>query len=106
MTLADLGPAFAAIDAYVAERMSADGTPGVGLALTDRNRSLRVATYGAADLAAGSPVTADTLFEIGSMSKDLAMRNIAQFTTDVMPHMRDVWPAYEDRWWPSGAAAA
>jgi hypothetical protein len=20
-----------------------------------------------------------------------------------MPHMRDLWPGYKDRWWPSGA---
>jgi hypothetical protein len=20
-----------------------------------------------------------------------------------MPHVRDMWPGYKDRWWPSGA---
>jgi len=44
--------------------------------------------------------------QIGSMPKDLAMRNIRQFAGDVMPHVRDVWPAYSDRWWPAGAVGA
>jgi len=46
------------------------------------------------------------LLQIGSMPKDLAMRNIQQFARDVMPHVRDVWPAYSDRWWPAGASPA
>ena len=49
--------------------MAADNTPGLALALTDRERTLRVATYGFADLAARTPVTPDTLFEIGSIGK-------------------------------------
>ena len=45
------------------------------------------------------------LLQIGSMPKDLAMRNIDLFAREVMPHVRDVWPGYEDRWWPSGAGS-
>jgi len=37
------------------------------------------------------------------MPKDLTLHNIDLFTRDVMPHVRDVWPAYTDRWWPAGA---
>ena len=69
MSGGDLAPAFAALDAFVAERMYADGTPGVAVALTDRERTLRIATYGSADLAAGAAVTPETLFEIGSIGK-------------------------------------
>ena len=65
----DLAPAFAALDAFVAGRMDADGTPGVSLALTDREHVLHVGTYGQADLAAGTPVAAEVLFEIGSIGK-------------------------------------
>ncbi|HLL50099.1 MAG TPA: serine hydrolase domain-containing protein, partial [Thermomicrobiales bacterium] len=61
--------AFAQLDRYVEWQMAADNTPGLALALTDRERTLRVATYGFADLAARAPVTADTLFEIGSIGK-------------------------------------
>ncbi len=61
--------AFAQLDRYIERQMAADNTPGLGLALTDRERTLRVATYGFADLAARTPVTPDTLFEIGSIGK-------------------------------------
>ena len=61
--------AFAQLDRYIERQMAADNTPGLALALTDRERTLRVATYGFADLAAGTPVTPDTLFEIGSIGK-------------------------------------
>jgi D-alanyl-D-alanine carboxypeptidase len=54
---------------FVAQKMQADGTPGLALALTDRERLLHVATYGYADIAARTPVTPDTLFEIGSIGK-------------------------------------
>jgi CubicO group peptidase (beta-lactamase class C family) len=60
---------FAQLDRIVERRMAADNTPGLALALTDRERTLRVATHGFADLAARTPVTPDTLFEIGSTGK-------------------------------------
>ena len=60
---------FAQLDRIIERRMAADNTPGLALALTDRERTLRVATYGFADLAARTPVTLDTLFEIGSIGK-------------------------------------
>src|SRR5918997_4712149 len=60
---------FAQLDRFIEGRMAADNTPGLALALTDRERTLRVATYGFADLAARTPVTPDALFEIGSIGK-------------------------------------
>jgi CubicO group peptidase (beta-lactamase class C family) len=66
---ATLEPAFARIDAFVRRVMRADRTPGLALAVTDRNRTLRVATYGFANLDARTPVAPGTLFQIGSISK-------------------------------------
>ncbi len=43
--------------------------PGLALAITDRDRLLRVATFGYADLEAKLPVRPEHLFEIGSISK-------------------------------------
>ena len=43
------------------------------------------------------------LLQIGSMPKDLVLHNTRLFAQEVMPHMRDLWPGYKDRWWPSGA---
>lgn len=59
----------AAIDAAV-ERAIADGrTPGVALAVVDRDGLLVERTYGFADLAARTLVSTDHLFEIGSIGK-------------------------------------
>ncbi|HYL97163.1 MAG TPA: serine hydrolase domain-containing protein, partial [Terriglobales bacterium] len=67
------GPNWAAagklIDSYVARQMKAEQVPGLVLAITERNRLLRVSTYGYADVEAKLPTTPDTLFEIGSISK-------------------------------------
>mgnify|MGYP000089751315 CR=1 FL=1 len=57
------------LDRYVEQKMQAGDIPGLALALTDREQTLHVATYGFADVAARAPVTPDTLFEIGSISK-------------------------------------
>ncbi|HTM41843.1 MAG TPA: serine hydrolase [Terriglobales bacterium] len=57
------------IDSYVALQMKAEQVPGLVLAITDRNRLLRVSTYGYANVEAKVPATRDTLFEIGSISK-------------------------------------
>lgn len=60
---------FAQLDRFIERQIAADNTPGLALVLTDRERTLRVATYGFAGFAARMPVTPDTLFEIGSIGK-------------------------------------
>jgi len=44
------------------------------------------------------------LLQIGSMPKDLTLRNTELFAKEVMPYVRDLWPGYKDRWWPTGCA--
>ena len=58
-----------ALDARVPALMERDGTPGLALALTDRNGLAGTRTWGYADLKAKTPVTDDTLFQIGSITK-------------------------------------
>jgi alkanesulfonate monooxygenase SsuD/methylene tetrahydromethanopterin reductase-like flavin-dependent oxidoreductase (luciferase family) len=41
-----------------------------------------------------------TLLQIGSMSKELTMKNTEMFATLVKPHLENMWDEYEDRWWP------
>ena len=43
------------------------------------------------------------LMQIGSMPKDLALHNTDLFAREVMPHVRDMWPEWKDRWWPAAA---
>lgn len=66
---ASLQPVFERLDAFVQRHMQEWNTPGMALALTDRERLLRVAAYGYADLASRAPLTPQHLFEIGSISK-------------------------------------
>jgi alkanesulfonate monooxygenase SsuD/methylene tetrahydromethanopterin reductase-like flavin-dependent oxidoreductase (luciferase family) len=43
------------------------------------------------------------LLQIGSMPRDLAVHNTDLFAREVMPHVRDMWPEWKDRWWPAAA---
>lgn len=61
--------AVAQIDHYIAESMREQATPGLALAITDRDRLLAVRNYGYANLDARAPVTDKTLFEFGSIGK-------------------------------------
>ena len=45
-----------------------------------------------------------TLLQIGSMPRDLTMKNTELFATQVKPYLEDMWDEYEDRWWPEPVA--
>jgi len=64
-----LRPAFRLIDRYASQVMQENGTPGMAVALADRAGVITVRTYGYADLERRIPVSPDTRFEIGSISK-------------------------------------
>ncbi len=61
--------AYEAIDAAVRRSMAEHRTPGLALAVTSRDRLLFHRSYGFADLKLRAPVTPETLFQIGSISK-------------------------------------
>jgi CubicO group peptidase (beta-lactamase class C family) len=54
------------------ERMEHYGVPGVGIALVKDFKVAWFKTYGLSDREAGTPVTSDTLFQAGSISKPVA----------------------------------
>jgi D-alanyl-D-alanine carboxypeptidase len=62
-------PAYKRLDEFIARHMQEIGAPGMTLALANRDGLLRVSQYGFADVKAGQRVGAQTLFEIGSISK-------------------------------------
>ena len=72
---------FTRLDRYIEIRMQAANTPGMAVALTDREKLLRISTYGYSDIAVQIPVRPDTLFEIGSISKS--------FTSIVLMQLRE-----------------
>ena len=41
------------------------------------------------------------LLHIGSMPKELTMKNLEMFAKEVLPAVKDTWSDYEDRWWPA-----
>ncbi len=61
--------AFKRLDQFIEQKMKATNVPGMAIAVTDRERLLRVSTYGFADVAAQTRVTPEMLFEIGSIGK-------------------------------------
>ena len=73
--------AFKAIDRYVEHRMQETNMPGLALAVTDREKLLRVASFGYADLAARKPIEPGLMFEIGSIGKS--------FTNVALMQLRD-----------------
>ncbi len=64
-----LDGAFQAIDRLVLHSMEAEGTPGLALAVTTTDGLLYEGAYGYADLKSRTPVTRETLFQIGSITK-------------------------------------
>src|SRR5579871_5537685 len=66
-----LSAALAAIADYAPAAMRNQGTPGLSVAITDRTRTLRVITLGYANVDARTPVTARTVFAIGSITKSM-----------------------------------
>ena len=79
--MTSLEKAFEAIDLYAEHRMREVNMPGLALAVTDREKLLRVAAFGHADLAAGKPVQPGSMFEIGSIGKS--------FTNVALMQLRD-----------------
>lgn len=57
------------IDRYVERSMAEHATPGIALAVTSREQLLQTRAYGYANRETRSPVTDETLFEIGSIGK-------------------------------------
>ena len=66
---AALAAALEHIDQFVSDSMQAQATPGVALAITDRERLLATRNYGFANLDANLQITNETLFEFGSIGK-------------------------------------
>jgi D-alanyl-D-alanine carboxypeptidase len=76
--MANFQNAFDRLDQYITRRMKTTGTPGLSLALFDRERCVRVSTYGVSELETQTPVKPDTLFEIGSITKSFVAVAVVQ----------------------------
>ena len=70
--MAGLQDAFERIGAGLEHHLESSHAAGAVLAVTDGEEILGVAVRGLADVAAGTPVRAETRFQIGSISKSFA----------------------------------
>ena len=75
-------PAWSRIAEFATARMREANTPGMALAVTSRERLLHVATFGFSNLHARRPLSADTLFEIGSISKSFTSIALLQLRAE------------------------
>lgn len=87
-----------------AERVLANSfAGGLAIGVTDRERTLAVATFGHADMAAGTPMRPETLFEIGSISKGFACVCVLQAQSegllDVHHPVTEYLPWFNVRSW-------
>lgn len=73
--------AFELLDEFVQQWMEQATVPGLAVAITDKQRLLRISTFGQADVATKEPITPETLFEIGSLGKP--------FTSIALLQLRD-----------------
>ena len=71
-----------AVDAYVRSELTARRLPGVALAVVRDGRIVKTAGYGLASLELDVPVTERTVFEIGSISKQIAANAILLLAED------------------------
>ncbi len=70
--------AIAAIKAYAPKALEQQGAPGMSVAITDRTHTIAIITVGMADVASKTPVSADTRFPIGSISKSMTALALLQ----------------------------
>jgi CubicO group peptidase (beta-lactamase class C family) len=90
--------------ARVARVLLREHVPGAGIALVDGQRILWAGGVGVADQASGRPVTADTLFRVGSITKSfvaLALVQLAeQGRVDLNARVSDLAPELQigNRW--------
>ena len=61
--------AFQRLSEYIERQLPVLNAPGIAIGITHRERVLHVGVYGKSNWEAGYPVTTNTLFQIGSISK-------------------------------------
>jgi CubicO group peptidase (beta-lactamase class C family) len=66
----------AALDMAIKRALTADGVPGASIVVIERGQVVFSQHYGVADIATGRPVSADTIFRAGSISKTLTALGI------------------------------
>ncbi len=64
--------------AEIGKVVQASSVPGMVIGITDRNGTLKIFTHGYADVKTKAPITGDSLFEIGSITKSFTAITLMQ----------------------------
>ena len=78
-----------AVDDYVASQMRRQYAPGVALAVVKHGKPIRVKSYGLANVELNVPVTSDTVFKIGSVSKQFIATGVMLLVNDGKVELQD-----------------
>ena len=73
-----LDDAVAVIAAYGPTALANQGAPGMSVAITDRTHTIGILTFGYANVESKTPVTPDTRFPVGSISKGMTALALLQ----------------------------
>jgi len=71
-----------ALDDYVVRQMATQHVPGLSLAVIDHGRTVKLQSYGQANLETGTPMTPDSVVQIGSLSKSVTAAAIMLLVQD------------------------
>lgn len=94
------------VDWYIQREMQLNELPGVAVVLVRGNKVALIATYGYADLETQRKLTANTAFELASVSKtftaiailQLAREGILNLTDPVVKYLPELRDAADQRW--------
>lgn len=92
------------VDDYVKGQMAARKLPGLSLAVVQKGRIVKAAGYGVASLELRVPATAQTVYEIGSISKQFAADAILLLVEDGKLQLDDPIAKYVDGTPPAWSA--
>jgi D-alanyl-D-alanine carboxypeptidase len=70
------------LDDFVKERMKAFALPSVSIAIVEEGKIVKVGAYGLSDVARGTPATPETVYKIGSVSKQFIATAIMLLAQD------------------------
>jgi D-alanyl-D-alanine carboxypeptidase len=86
--------AFKRLDQFIEQKIKVANVPGMAVAVTDREKLLRVSTYGFADVAAQTRVTPEMLFEIGSIGKSFTSIALLQLREEGRLNLHELVTRY------------
>ena len=92
------------VDDYIKAQMQERRIPGVALEIVQSNRTVKIASYGLANVELQAPVTAETAFEIGSITKQftaacillLAQEGRISVEDKISRHLKNTPAAWQD----------